>query len=52
MRWVDYALIAATVTMAVIVSVAFVYVLMQPKDAHALKNAYWPYSVETVVRDR
>ena len=46
-------LFAAFVAVAVFL-VGFLVAVMvtQPHEAHAAKNAYWPYSVETVVRDR
>jgi len=46
-------LFAAFVAIAVFL-VGFLVAVMvtQPHGAHVAKNAYWPYSVETVVRDR
>ena len=37
---------------ALLLGFVLVVAATQPNEAHALKNAYWPYSVETVVRDR
>ena len=45
------AIIAAVAIAAIIVFATFV-VAAQPKPSHQLRNAYWPYSVETVIRDR
>jgi len=46
------AAIAALIVF-LLVSAGVLYTLDAHDEAHAqLKNAYWPYSVETVVRDR
>ena len=46
-------LFAAFVAVAVFLVGFFIAVMVtQPHGAHAAKNAYWPYSVETVIRDR
>lgn len=46
-------LFAAFVALAVFTVGALVAVMVtQPHGVHAAKNAYWPYSVETVIRDR
>lgn len=46
-------LVAAIIALAVSSAFFAVAVMVtQPHGAHAAKNAYWPYSVETVIRDR
>lgn len=39
-------------TLAVGLSVAMLVVDTQPKYSAQLHNAYWPYSVETQIRDK
>ena len=51
MRWFDYVLIGASCVMAMIVAISVVMMLTQPNTTNQKKNAYWPYSVETSIKD-
>ena len=45
--------VAALAAIAVAVAFLALVAITQPAEAHAQRhNAYWPYSVETVIRDR
>jgi len=54
MRWFDYVVIASVALMcALVIFSGWLVAVSQPQQAHAQqKNAYWPYSVETSVKDR
>ena len=44
--------IAIALTVLVTVLAVVMVALSQPAEAAQRHNAYWPYSVETVIRDR
>ena len=48
MRTFNTVLVLTLAAAAVFIAI----VVMTQPQAHDQKNAYWPYSVETVVRDR
>jgi len=53
MRWFNRVMIATIALMAVLTILAGWMVAVSQPQAHAQqKNAYWPYSVETSVKDR
>ena len=51
MRWPD-RLLLAFIAVAMLVTLLAVAMLGQAPCEHQKRNAYWPYSVETVVLDR